>query len=139
MNIDKIKININTWSSLLFVSNVIHLWQKNENRYLASWIILCSSSIIYHQTKNKYILVIDKIAIYNVACNGLICYLKYEIELIQRVLIILTFIYVCILYFIGYLYSKFLYDKIYGSKYHVLMHFISCIGHHLITYNIKKI
>ena len=139
MNIGKIKINLNTWSSLLFVSNIIHLWGKNESKYLVSWIILCSSSIIYHQTKNKYILIIDKLAIYNVTYNGLICFLKYEIDLIQRILITLTFVHVCILYFIGYLYSKFIYDKIYGQRYHVLMHFIGCVGHHLITYNIKKI
>lgn len=139
MKIDKIKINLNTLSSLLFISNIIHLWQKNESRYLMSWVILCLSSIIYHQTKNKYILIIDKLAIYNVTCNGLICYLKYEIELTQRALIILTFICVNYLYFIGYIYSKFIYDKKHGSRYHVLMHFIGCVGHHLITYNIKKI
>ena len=85
MNISK--ININTWSSLLFVSNIIHLWQKNESKYLISWVILCSSSIIYHQTKNKYILVIDKLAIYNVTYNGLICFLKYEIDKIFKIYI----------------------------------------------------
>ena len=117
MNIGKIKINLNTLSSLLFVSNIIHLWGKNESKYLISWIILCSSSIIYHQTKNKFILIIDKIAIYNVTYNGLICFLKYEIDLIQRTLITLTFVHVCILYFIGYLYSKFIYSaRVYFCK-----------------------
>ena len=45
-------INGNAISACLFMTNIYHLYNKGDDVYLYSFIMLFISSILYHQTSN---------------------------------------------------------------------------------------
>ena len=67
---NNIQINKNALSSTLFLTNAIHLYSKNDNIYMWSFILLNVTSILYHQTYNKLIKILDKIVVYNIVYQG---------------------------------------------------------------------
>ena len=133
-----VDISFNTYTSLLFVVNVYYLLSLNDNIYSRSFTLLLITSVINHSVKSRYISYVDKIATYNIIYQGGIrLFNNYHKSKILSIIVILSFISVVYLYFVGYIYSKYCFDKKYGRFYHGLLHFQSCFGHLLIMLLIK--
>ena len=130
-------INKNVISSFLFLSNFLHLINKN-NYYCLSFLLLLISSILYHSTKNEYILILDKIFCYNIILTGLFFFLKINKCDINTYIIIILFLSTIYIYVAGYYFSKYIFDKdlIIRENFHVLFHFTASLGHHIIIYSI---
>lgn len=74
----------------------------------------------------------DKIVIGLIFLNGLILFLTKKNK---KIFIILTFLFVVFVYIYGYVNNKYVFDENIeiSKKYHLLMHLIGSIGHHLIV------
>ena len=131
-------INLNTYTSLFFLSNVYYLLDANDIVYLSSFTTLLITSIIFHYTKVKYIGYIDKIATYNIVFQGGIRLLyNHSKSSLITTIVISCFLSVVYLYVYGYMCSKFCFDKKYSEIYHGLLHLLSSIGHLLIVFLMK--
>ena len=64
------KINENTITSGIFLSNIYHLYNKNDSMYMYSFVMLFFSSILYHQIYYKIYKNIDEIFVYNIILQG---------------------------------------------------------------------
>lgn len=122
---NNIQINKNTLSSTLFLTNAIHLYSKNDNIYMWSFILLSVTSILYHQNYNKLIKIIDKIFVYNIVYQG-----GYRTLLINNYNWFTNY---TIFIFLIILYSY--YFKINTIQNHSYIHLLSSIGHHIIILN----
>ena len=125
-------IKMNALSSFLFLINVFYLWDKNDTVYLYSFISLFLSSVLYHQTNNKTLKIIDKIFTYNVIYQG---YKRLIFEFDMYLMItLICFLSCAYLYVGGYIKSKYSFDKNKQKSefYHIFVHLCACIGHNTI-------
>lgn len=131
------KINKNVISSLFFLSNFLNLINKN-NYYCLSFLLLLISSILYHSTKNNYILIVDKIFCHNIILTGLFFFLKRNKCDINTYMIIILFLCTMYIYFAGYYFSKYIFDKDSNIRenFHVLFHVTASLGHNIIIHSI---
>jgi hypothetical protein len=106
---------------------------------LYSFLFFCLfiTSIIFHSTYNRYIQVLDSCMVLLIIIYGLyiLVHKIYRVNTYEKYImfttIISTFITTLILFFYGYLYKCFCYDKnpIIQNLYHSLLHIISVFGH----------
>ena len=128
-----------TLSSTLFLTNIAHLYNKNDSYYLYSFIGLFVTSILYHQSRNyswfhRVIGYCDKLCVMNIVCYGGSMLFTRPVYDIYTGMVILTFTGVNWLYFYGYLTNKYIFDENVdiGNNYHMLLHTLTSIGHQLI-------
>lgn len=125
-----------TISSTLFVTNIIHLYGKDNDWYFYSFVWLLIMSILYHQTKNKYVSIADKIGIVSVVYHGgTNLFVSYPYD-VYTMIVIAQFCSVFWLYHYGYRRQKYIFDKneTTGDNYHMLLHVISSTAHHIIIH-----
>ena len=122
------QINTNTKSSFIFATNVIHLINAQDLVYLYSWVLLFFSSVIYHQTHNKYLQVIDKFLVYNIILQGGIRLVSQSVD-VYSILCFGCFVVVILLYHIE---NNYCLNRNYQEYYHSFLHLLSSIGHHII-------
>ena len=126
------------FSSLIFITNVLSAIFKENYLYAGLFFLLTVTSLIVHSNHTLYTNLIDKLAIGLVVLfGGYTFYNKlHASNPIISSLIILTFITTIFLYMFGYCTASFCFhEDIYvGNLYHVLLHFISSIGHHMIIF-----
>ena len=126
------------FSSLVFITNAISTCYKEYYVYCVLFLFLTTTSIIFHQTNNEYFRIVDKIAILCVVFyGGYMLYKNMSKEKYAKIiLIVITFLITIFLYYYGFLTKQYCYDpeKCIGDLYHALLHVISSIGHHLITF-----
>ena len=123
-----IKINENTITSSIFLSNIYHLQNKNDSIYMYSFVMLFFSSILYHQTYKPIFKNIDKIFVYNIILQG-----SYRTFITNKYNILTSYT-MCM--FILTLYTY--YFKILKENHlrnHSYIHLFSSIGHHMIIAN----
>lgn len=122
--------NINVYSSCLFILNSLYLCSKNDIVYRNSFILLTISSILYHQTGNKVIMVMDKMLVYNIIYQGGIrlAYL-YHKSILHTVFVVLNFLSTIFLY-----YYETNIDNSNAHIYHAMLHACSSMGHLSIIY-----
>ena len=132
-------LNRTTISSTLFATNIIHLYSKNDNWYFYSFIILLFTSILYHQTKNTNIGIVDKLCVANIICRGGTNILIYSTYDLYTVIVIIGFFSASWLYNYGYITKQYIFNEneTIGNNYHMLLHLISSISHHIIIYKIN--
>jgi len=126
-------IKKNVFSSLCFFTNFVHLINKN-NYYCFSFLLLLISSIFYHQTKDEFILIFDKLFTYNIIITGAIfLYMRNKID-IYLILTLILFLFNVYLYIGGYYFSSCSFDKDLdiAENYHAFLHLTASIGHHII-------
>ena len=129
------KKNILVYSSFVFLTNV--LFTLYRQYYIYSFLFLCLTitSVSYHSTSNSYINILDKFFIgLIVLYGGYILYHKINQNPVQLFIIILTFLFVCFLYFYGYMVNDYCYhtNSSLAKMYHCILHLVSSLGHHLI-------
>lgn len=129
-------IRSTTLSSLLFTTNVLHLYNKKDKLYFYSFAGLLISSILYHQTRKKVFYYIDKGYIVGVVYLGGKNLLQHVPVNYLSVLVPFNFWTVLFLYYYGYSQNKYCFDKdeTKGNNYHMLIHILSCVSHNIITY-----
>lgn len=127
-----------TLSSLLFTTNVLHLYNKKDKLYFYSFAGLLTTSILHHQTKCKYKLLyyIDKACIVCVVYFGGKNLLTYVPMNALSLSVPLKFCTTIGLYYYGYYQNKYCFDKDEnkGNNYHMFLHLLSCVSHNIITY-----
>jgi hypothetical protein len=125
-------------SSLVYVSNVLTCWIMGEITYAKRFGALVATSLIVHINTNIYTIIIDKVSIACVVGYGGYTYFQSvwgkNKNILGVYLPLATFITVCIFYVVGYLCKGFCFDTEHKicTRYHVLLHVISSIGHHAI-------
>lgn len=117
--------NLNTITSFIFLSNIYHLYNKDDDIYMCSFIMLFCSSILYHETYNNFYKKIDQILVYNIILQG-----SYRTFIINNYTIYTNY---TIILFILTLYAYFF--KINTTLNHSYIHILSSIGHHMIIAN----
>ena len=119
-------------SSLIFLTNALHGIIRGAYMYSTVFIALTISSVILHATNNRYTTIfwIDQIAILSVFLVGF--HYLFRINNILKILAVITFTCVIIMYYYGYLTESLCFDNTYGNMYHSCIHLIGSIGHHCI-------
>ena len=126
------------YSSLIFITNVVTAFYKKY--YIYSFLFLCLTitSLIFHYNNNIYTNILDKIFVFAVVFyGGNMLYHKTTTDnQISVLLIVITFISCIFLFIYGYYVKDYCYhpDKHVANKYHSILHIISSLGHHLITF-----
>ncbi len=122
-----------TWSSLFFLTNAFHALMIGEYLYGILFILLTMSSFVYHLKPTQDKQIIDKIFVYMVVAYG--GYKLYKNFIYQNTfLIIALFLSTVVLYHIGKETNTMCFhpDETIQQYYHVFMHFLASLGHHLI-------
>jgi len=128
------------YSSLIFLTNVAHNLFYENYLYAAAFMFLTITSLFHHANTTKLSYFFDKIAcIMIVLYGGYFFYKKClniqkPIEYFYAVIIVFTFLSTMFLYYYGFQCTHYCFslDNDVAQFYHVLMHFVSSIGHHLI-------
>ena len=129
MTLNLSNINLNAKTSFFFLTNMIHLLFKTDDIYFYSWCMLFMTSIVRHQTKYHFTLIIDKIMVYNVIFQGGMRYLKFFDYDYNDVVVLILFMLVIIIYHIEMNYIKSYNTQI---SMHCIVHLLASIGHHFI-------
>lgn len=121
-------------SSLIFVSNVGHSIYKKSYMYTSTFSLLVVSSVMWHGTRITVWFWIDQIALYNLVIVSI--FMRKYLSKKYNDINILLFIICLGLYAI---------EKVFFSNNlfldticHMLIHFIGCIGQHIILYGLDN-
>jgi hypothetical protein len=130
------------YSSFVFLTNVIAGLYFKQYLYAFLFLFLTYTSIAHHSSKTQLTNILDKIALYSIIFYGGYKFYKSIIStninslkiIIKYLFIIITFLLVVYLYLYGYLTTNYVFHPEYtmSQLYHVLMHLISSLGHHII-------
>ena len=131
------------YSSFIFLINSSIAFLYEYYTYSILFLLLFTTSVIYHSNNNIYTNVIDKIGICSVVIYGgyLLYYKLFERDVeitktqyIFTVFIIASFLTTIYLFFYGYICTTFCFstDITLSYIYHSLLHFIASFGHLLI-------
>jgi prepilin signal peptidase PulO-like enzyme (type II secretory pathway) len=104
--------------------------------------ILTITSLIHHSNTTKLTYIIDKIGIIFVVLYGAYFFynkclnIQKPIEYFYALIIVITFLSTIFLYYYGFQCKHYCFslDDNVAQFYHVLMHFVSSVGHHLIIH-----
>jgi len=120
------------YSSLIFITNVGHSIYKKSYMYTSTFSFLLVSSVMWHGTRLTVWFWIDQIAIYNLVIVSLL--MRKYLSDVYNDFNILLFI-VCIeLYAIEKVFFQ--NNIVLDTICHMLIHFIGCIGQHIILYGL---
>ena len=117
------------YSSLLFITNALHALYKKHYLYSFSFFLLSISSVLFYSFPSIYTNLFDKLFIFLVVLFGASLFIHKL--LFQQLVISLSFLFTIFFFYFGYFTNSFCYGP-YGNDYHLALHFISSIGHHLI-------
>jgi hypothetical protein len=128
------------YSSLIFLTNVAHNLFYENYFYASAFMFLTITSLFHHANTTNLTYFFDKIAcIIVVLYGGYFFYkkclnIKKPIQVFYAVIIVFTFLSTMFLYYYGFQCTHYCFslDDDVAQFYHVLMHFVSSIGHHLI-------
>ena len=120
------------YSSLIFITNVGHSIYKKSYMYTSTFSFLLVSSVMWHGTRLTVWFWIDQIALYNLVIVSLL--MRKYLSDFYNYFNILLFI-VCIeLYAIEKVFFQ--NNIVLDTICHMLIHFIGCIGQHIILYGL---
>lgn len=120
------------YSSLIFITNVGHSIYKKSYMYTSTFSFLLVSSVMWHGTRLTVWFWIDQIALYNLVIVSLL--MRKYLSDVYNDFNILLFI-VCIeLYAIEKVFFQ--NNIVLDTICHMLIHFIGCIGQHIILYGL---
>lgn len=139
------------YSSLIFLTNVVHNYIKKYYFYSMAFLALVVTSLIIHshnRTSDNYIYlnIIDKLAISIIVLYGGYIYASklsdktkdyQSIQTLTTIILIpTTFLSVIYLYIYGFCMGIYCFDKdeTVSNNFHAMLHIISSFGHHLITW-----
>jgi hypothetical protein len=128
-------------TSLLFLTNTIHLSYKQDVIYCYTFLCLSILSLLYHLSKNNTIGILDKICIAGVTLQGgKTIFLDTEFDK-YSVVVITTFAGVIWIYHYGYITNRYAFDNNIdiGNRYHMIIHILSSVGHHAVACKIQSI
>ena len=130
------------YSSFIFLTNVILNLTYGYYLYAFLFIILTITSLIYHSNTTNLTYIIDKLGIiFVVLYGGYFFYnkclnIQKPIDYFYAVIIVVTFLSTIFLYYYGFQCKHYCFsvdDKI-SQFYHVIIHLLSSVGHHLIAF-----
>jgi hypothetical protein len=130
------------YSSFIFLTNVILNIYFCNYLYAILFINLTIASLFRHSKTTVLTYLFDRASIILVVLyGGYIFYkkiinIKKSIEYFYAFIILITFLSTIFLYHYGYHYNNFCFsiEEDVSQFYHVMMHFLSSIGHHLIAF-----
>jgi predicted membrane protein len=137
--LDTIKPKLLQLSSLIFLTNVVTAYLNEYYFYSFLFVLLTVTSFIVHYRSNFYTNILDKITILLIFFYGsfvLAVNLTSTKKWLSVFIIVLTFLTCVYLYIYGYFTEKlcFSQDRDIAERYHVFMHTIGSLGHHLLVY-----
>lgn len=118
----------NTISSGVFLSNIVHLFQTNDEVYMYSFLLLFISSILYHETYNTTFKKFDELCVYNIIYQG-----GYRTFIVNEYNILTIYSILCFLLVLYTYYYKL--DTINDIRNHSILHIVTSVGHHIIIFN----
>jgi len=119
-------------SSLIFVSNVGHSIYKKSYAYTSTFSLLVVSSVMWHGTRITLWFWIDQIALYNLVIVSI--FMRRYLSKKYNDINILLFIICLGLY--GFEKVFLTNNLVLDTICHMLIHFIGCIGQHIILYGL---
>ena len=122
------------YTSLLFITNSMTTFYKKQWIYCFLFVCLTVSSVMFHAEPNMYTNVLDKLSIFFVVVYGAYRVYMSKPNHMQWTVILGTFLSTLILFYYGYCTSTLCYSPTHGDLYHGILHLISSIGHHFITF-----
>jgi hypothetical protein len=134
--------NILVFSSLVFITNVISGIYNKKYIYALLFLFLIITSIIVHSVNNIYTNCSDKIVIGAIIVYGIYCLFnnfyknKVKQNIIPIIFIIITFLFTGYLYTYGFCIKDYCFHPKtnFSRTYHMLLHFICCIGNHFVIF-----
>jgi hypothetical protein len=128
------------YSSLIFLTNIAHNLFYENYVYAAAFMLLTITSLFYHSNTTNLTYIIDKIGIiFVVLYGGYFFYnkclnIQNPIQYVYAIIIVMTFLSTIFLYYYGFQCKHYCFslDDNVAQFYHVMMHCVSSVGHHLI-------
>lgn len=121
-------MNTCVYSSLVFLSNVIAAYLHGEYIYGTAWFILTCSSVAFHSSRGTMFYPVffwtDQVCIFCVFFCGL-CLLIVKPFSFTKIMAVLSFFTVIYMHYLSGI-------TIDTDKWHSILHYIGCIGHHFI-------
>jgi hypothetical protein len=133
-------INVLFFSSFVFITNIITAYYKNYYMYSFLFTCLTITSMIVHTIDNIYTNLIDKVSVLSIVTYGSFVLCNKSMNenacVIIPVWVFILFLLCIYLYIYGYCNKMYCFDqeKSIASKYHMLLHVISSVGHHFIIF-----
>jgi hypothetical protein len=129
-------MNLLVLSSLVFTTNVLTTMYKEYYIYGCLFSGLTTTSLMYHSHPTMYTRILDKTMVFMVVgYGGNMLYQKSTHDNSCHILGVLgLFLSVLRLYVYGYYVNQYCFHPEEGTQYHCLLHFISSLGHHWITF-----
>lgn len=123
-------------SSFVFTTNVLTTMYKEYYVYGCLFSGLTTTSLMYHSHPTMYTLILDKTMIFMViSYGGYMLYQKSNPDnLLHQFVVWGLFLSVLRLYAYGYYTNQYCFHPEDGHPYHCLLHLISSLGHHWITF-----
>ncbi len=136
------------FSSTFFASNAIINMAMGYSIYAALFLFLTCTSLYHHSHYSEWSCIIDKIALIAVILYGGYVFWKktqnkggtsFTVHKKQTALsntVIMLFLMCGLLYYVGFMTDTmcFSQDSCQATEYHMLMHAVASIGHHIITF-----
>ena len=124
------------YSSLIFLTNFSIAYLYKRYIYSALFMSLTITSVIFHSGPNIYTNIMDKFAIIGIVLYALVN-LYHNILFIQLYyssIILASFTFVIIVFFYGYHTNQYCFDndKTISNYYHMALHIVSSVSHHMI-------
>jgi len=132
--------NFCIYSCFPFLGNAWLCYYYGYMIYSLLFVLLWTTSVIYHYTKNKIINKIYKLFVYSIILYGgyiffdKLFYISNLTEYIISFFIFVSFLFVVYLYLYGYLVNGYCFhkNKKVGEMYHAILHLISSLGNVLV-------
>lgn len=136
MDLEQKSLSPCVWSSLLFITNAINAFYNGHKVYSILFALLTITSVINHMDTTPIKQMADKACVYMIVLNGAYIFFQKNYEPIIIGAIIALFISTIILYNIGKITCTMCFhpEDAIKHNYHVLMHFLASLGHHLIIF-----
>jgi len=119
------------YSPIIFLLNIIG---SKDIKYSFLFIGLFGSSLLYHRNRSSIFLFwLDQFFILVTTLYGSSILLYKKIDINVRLILLLLFMINFTFYFYGYMYNCFCHDYELGYFFHMILHYISSLGHLILS------
>lgn len=127
-------LNLHTYSSSVFLSNVGVLMLRGMMRHAFLFSFLFFTSVLFHELKTVELYWLDQFACYLVVLNGAwLVYKKFRVSPALFVAVT-TFLATAYFYHYGKITGGYCFDPECGLEWHAFLHVVSSVGHHAIAF-----
>ena len=124
------------WSSFVFTTNVWTAFKSTQYLYSFLFLLLLISSLIVHNDPTLTNHIFDKIMISLIVIYGFWKLTRkwWKTNWVYLAGTIIAFLFCIWVYIYGFFKKSYCFDPTYGTLYHMILHFVGSLGHHILIF-----